>query len=911
MDPLVWIVVPLALEFSARPIAVLISGQTIYRNYFVVVDYAHAGAIGLIGLCGLLAGYLARTPRQFGVRIPAMPTDFDAAKLKRLTYWLLGTAIVAYVGSARTSGSSLTTLVSDGLPASASGTAFLGLTPYLLVPVCLLGLFIGLRTHHSLLVAGSACLATVMVYIFGSTGNRFSALFFGSLVLFLVLSRRWQPKGWVVVVGVLVILLFVSAASSLEPGAANPGLASSLASSATHPTKALEKIVLGPTLEEFDGLAVETQFVPSSLGFHPFTSLTSVLAQPIPRSLWSGKPRYPDGHIDAAAFGSSGVTAGVASVAFTIVGGFYYDSGLIGVFLGMALTGAVVRTLSEYLSVNRANELAQLTLAIILPIMIVLARGNFGDTLSRSVFLVGPIPVIAYLARKRAPKVLRSRRTDLRNSSFRARHGHRPLQDGPLAHTVNPYRAAIGTARPSSHTAPDSIVRRAPALVQGNAGEPAKGRRQPRVAAIARTLSTTVLLQGVGLVTGALVARLLGPTGRGLLAGITNISSGTAAIGDAGGPTAYAYQTASSPARVLQLVRNTYTIVAAQTAVIGLAGSAFMLIVLRNDGHWKYVGVAFLWCYLPINLAGRYFMGVYQGQNRFGPFNAVRLALTGVYVAGVGLLFVFSVHLLMPVLIATILSNLGALYFARRSLPAREPGKADGFDRRLARDTFRYGIRAHLGNLSPIDQLQVDIAMVVAFLGAHQAGLYTVGSSAAGVISAQGVAIGLVALPAVVEAESDEARVRLTGIFFRAALALALVTAGAVWALAGIAVPLVYGPRFHGAVVVVRILVSGVAASSVRQVLNDSMRGAGRPLAGSIAEAVNWVVILGALIVLIPLWGLSGAATAVLIAYGVSLVVIVTLTVRSGVPLRTLVVPTRSDIALVRRNVGRLRAGRS
>ncbi len=328
-----------------------------------------------------------------------------------------------------------------------------------------------------------------------------------------------------------------------------------------------------------------------------------------------------------------------------------------------------------------------------------------------------------------------------------------------------------------------------------------------------------------------------------------------------------------------------------------------MLIVLRNDGVWKYVGVAFLFMYLPLNLFARYFMGVHQGHNDFRRFNAVRLALTLSYAVAVVSLFVFSVHSLVPVLVATLVSNVIALAIAGRGLIGGALRQHHGFDWSVARETLSYGLRAHLGDLSPIDTLQVDIAVVVAFLGPREAGLYAVASSAAAVVQSQGVAIGLVALPAVAGTDDPVEARTLTGLFVRATLVIGVATATVIWILAGVAVPLIYGHKFTGSVEIVRILVLGGVVASVRQVLNDSLRGAGRPLYGSIAEVASWITICIGLAIMLPLLGVTGAAVAVVASYLVALLVILTLAARTGISARALLIPRAADLDLLKQTL--------
>jgi hypothetical protein len=405
MDPLVWMILPLALEFVARPLANLAAGHSTYRDYYVLPYYVEVSAIGLAGLLALCAGYAARTPARLGRAIPPLPEECDDDRIGTLTSRLIGLALLLYGAFAVKTGLSPRTLINAGLPVTTSNggiTAYLGLAPWLAVPISLLLLHRGLNGHNWYLIGTSVGLALLVGFVFGAAGNRFGTLLFGSLILYVVLRYRWRPPLWQVVTGLCCALIFVAAAADFKSNAANPSLSSSVEHAIVHPVKSIELIVLGPTLEEFDGMAVEVQLVPSDLGFHPFTSITSVLAQPIPRSLWPGKPYHPEGYLDVAAFGAQGVSsAGSASVLFTTMGGFYYDSGVIGVIVGMAFVGALLRVISEYVTAHRSNALVLLTLSAILPLVVVLSRGNLADTLSRSLFVVVPIPVIAFLARKR------------------------------------------------------------------------------------------------------------------------------------------------------------------------------------------------------------------------------------------------------------------------------------------------------------------------------------------------------------------------------------------------------------------------------------------------------------------------------------------------------------------------------
>lgn len=92
--------------------------------------------------------------------------------------------------------------------------------------------------------------------------------------------------------------------------------------------------------------------------------MTTLVAQPIPRTLWSNKPKIPEESIMEAAFPED-YARSRAGATFTAMGTFYFDSGMIGVTLGMMTTGVAFGAAWRYLT--QSGTLAALALASVLP----------------------------------------------------------------------------------------------------------------------------------------------------------------------------------------------------------------------------------------------------------------------------------------------------------------------------------------------------------------------------------------------------------------------------------------------------------------------------------------------------------------------------------------------------------------
>ena len=403
-DPLVWMVLPLSVMFVARPLALLAAGQLFYRGYDLSHSFDQVMLIAVGGLVALCGGYAASWPASIARRTRPVAANCDEAKMTTSAYVLVMLGAAGYAVFAAKSGLSPAAFLSQGIPQGQSGgsqgsTAYFYLAPLFILPATLLLLHAGLRRHSASLLGLSATLLVVMLAAFAPTGSRFETLMFaGAYLIYPLISYDWRPPVWLVVLGLCVVLIFVQATAGASSGVQsvhNPSLGRAIADTVEHPARSAEQLVLGPTIEMFDGLGVEAQVVPSELGYHPLTSLTTVLAAPVPRSVWGSKPYVAEAKIDAAAFG---VTAGSASVAFSVLGGFYYDSGAIGVLLGMALIGALLRFISEYLSLYRSSAIGRLMLSATLPLVLVLARGTLSSTLAQAIFVVAPIPVVGAVA---------------------------------------------------------------------------------------------------------------------------------------------------------------------------------------------------------------------------------------------------------------------------------------------------------------------------------------------------------------------------------------------------------------------------------------------------------------------------------------------------------------------------------
>lgn len=411
------------------------------------------------------------------------------------------------------------------------------------------------------------------------------------------------------------------------------------------------------------------------------------------------------------------------------------------------------------------------------------------------------------------------------------------------------------------------------------------------------TMATGLSMQALTLVTGALTARLLGVEGRGAFAACTVLPAVVLTLGNLGGPISLTYFSAILPKQTPQLTKN-----ALVTGLIGgtlLSGLLALLYPFFLHRYPDLLALAIIpaCVALPLQLMSSQVNAVTQGSGNLIQFNLVRLLGPLTYCLAVAGLYVADIDSLAIVLWAPAAGSIAV--FAAVAL-LRKPLNSSAIDWKLARNTYTYGLKAHLGNMTAIDSLRVDLIVVVAFLTPTDAGLYAVAVAVASVVRSQANTIGLVAVPTIARQATRDSAIRYARMFFLGTLALVLALTLVLMLVLRPALGLVYGSGFVDAASVTSVLLVAMIFASIRQSLGDISRALGFPGIGSIAEGFTWIAAALLLPLLVRSEGLMGAAIAVLIAYATSLTVTIVLLARRLLSVRLLISGPTSPSSRVR-----------
>lgn len=207
------------------------------------------------------------------------------------------------------------------------------------------------------------------------------------------------------------------------------------------------------------------------------------------------------------------------------------------------------------------------------------------------------------------------------------------------------------------------------------------------------------------------------------------------------------------------------------------------------------------------------------------------------------------------VVIASYLTPLPLFFWSFRSAPDRPSGRVS--QPMSVPNLVRAGSLWQVARLSQFLMLRLDTLVVFSWLGASEAGIYSVGLATASLASI---------LPAQFAANTTyEATLGITNVLRRNAFRAGLSGVAASLVLAVVGYPLLnfaYGPQFDEAYVVLLATLPGVTAYGVLQVITAQRRLDASPRSVTVPSALGAITMVIGLGVLVPRFGLVGAGVA-------------------------------------------------
>jgi O-antigen/teichoic acid export membrane protein len=390
----------------------------------------------------------------------------------------------------------------------------------------------------------------------------------------------------------------------------------------------------------------------------------------------------------------------------------------------------------------------------------------------------------------------------------------------------------------------------------------------------ATTLGRQLLAGIVQLTTAVIIARVYGPEGNGqftvallfpmVLITFLNLGIGSANIYHIGSGKVGLSTALRTSARLWLVLGATGTVIGAVSIHFG---AAELLPGVDVNLLWWSLGV------FPVTLAQSYLISILQGLQRFRQFNIVLLVQPVVTLMLVAVITVADISGIEYV-VATYITGLVAAivvsmyYLASCKITGDEKSDEAGY----FSSAISYGYKSNLSNILAYVNYKADIFLVNLLVGTSAAGIYIIAVQLAERLWMLSQSVSIILFPRLSQLDSDEEKRReITPIICRWVITLTFVGGVLLGVISFPLISILFGDAYLEAVEPLLFLLPGILAGSGTRILANDIAARGRPELNMYTAWVVVIINISGNIILIPSYGLAGAATATSIAYIVNL----------------------------------------
>ncbi|HEU4768218.1 MAG TPA: polysaccharide biosynthesis C-terminal domain-containing protein [Pyrinomonadaceae bacterium] len=413
-----------------------------------------------------------------------------------------------------------------------------------------------------------------------------------------------------------------------------------------------------------------------------------------------------------------------------------------------------------------------------------------------------------------------------------------------------------------------------------------------------------VLLLPLGIVTSVLIARSIGPTGKGSFDLIVATSALLTMVLGVSLPPGVTFVVAQGKAAPKSLASQLIfvSLLQAVLAIIALAVLRFtnqIEVFLPNWNLWIVAGVAF---YVWIEILTRFWAAILAGQQhiaivnnaeligRAAQFVSIFILYAVLYLSGrqlsVGLLFLVTLSA-MTLINLILLASLGFKFQFSSDLSGLKA-------------TFAFALPCYAANVAQFLNYRLDVFVVGYLAGTASVGRYTLAVSLGQLLWLMSNSVATVLLPKVAASSDGDGNVRHTMQVTRLSLWATACCGVVLGLLATQAIPLFYGEPFRPSVMALLWLLPGIVIFSVANVLAAYIAGIGKPRLNLLVSGISLVITITLDLILIPKLNIVGAAMASTVSYSVTALLLVFFFSReTGAPLRQILLPTSEDLRML------------
>ena len=386
------------------------------------------------------------------------------------------------------------------------------------------------------------------------------------------------------------------------------------------------------------------------------------------------------------------------------------------------------------------------------------------------------------------------------------------------------------------------------------------------------TLGRQLIAGLLQLITVVIIARAFGPEGNGAYAVALLMPSILVSFLNLGVGPANIYFLGSSQFSPYGVLTHSIKISLVLSLVGILIGA--LCIHFKADEYFPGVPYFMLWLALfsfPLGLLQSFISSIFQGMQKFREYNIVLLTQPVLTLFIVSILVMMKIDNFSYLIVAPFIAVLFSLVLSGVLLNKYIEKNIENKNENYLGKVINYGCKAHISNILAFLNYKVDIFLVNLLISPAAAGIYVVAVQLSERLWMLSQAISTVLLPRLSELMNDEEkRLKITPFISRVML-LSTSLLSIVFIL--LSYPLIYyvfGVNYISSILPLLILVPGMVITSASRVLANDLAARGRPELNMYTSIFVVACNIVGNIILIPLYGIVGAAVATTIAYSLN-----------------------------------------
>lgn len=378
---------------------------------------------------------------------------------------------------------------------------------------------------------------------------------------------------------------------------------------------------------------------------------------------------------------------------------------------------------------------------------------------------------------------------------------------------------------------------------------------------------TQLFILVIGLISGVILARVLGPGGRGVFSAILVYPTILISLLSMGMRQATVYYLGTKKYSESDIVGVTLLLLIT-SSTIGIFISIVIFSYIKNpDYNQTLTSLALLT--IPAELTINYFTGILIGKQQISKFNQIKYLVPIINFVLIIFLVLFGNLYILGAVLATLIAQIGLAIYALLSINREYSLKicyVPKIIKKMVSLGSIYALSLFILNLN----YKVDIIILERLSNVTEIGQYTIGVGFAELLWQLPAAFGVVIFSYSANAKDSNKFSQDIAKMIRIIFPIVLVGSVFLYFISGYIIPFLYGEEYIPSVKMLKILLPGIVMMSFFKIINMDLAGRGKPdiTIKIFLPAVLINILLN--IILIPDFGGIGAAFASTISYTIA-----------------------------------------